>query len=135
MSRMAEAITRRGRRVVTIQLIVLALAAGLALLYSPHAALSAAGGVAVAMLLAWMLRRTMARATELAVESPQQSMNTMYLGAASRFVALLALMAVGLGLLKLDARFMVGAFVAAMIAGVLAARGQDSGRPTDQTTD
>lgn len=132
---MAEAITRRGRRVVTIQLIVLALAAGLALLYSPHAALSAAGGVAVAMLLAWMLRRTMARATELAVESPQQSMNTMYLGAASRFVALLALMAVGLGLLKLDARFMVGAFVAAMIAGVLAARGQDSGRPTDQTTD
>ncbi len=135
MSRMAEAITRRGRRVVTVQLIVLALAAGLALLHSPYAALSAGGGVAVAMLLAWMLRRTMARATELAVESPQQSMNTMYLGAAARFVALLALMAVGLGLLKLDARFMVGAFVAAMIAGVLAARGQDSGRPTDQTTD
>lgn len=135
MSRMAEAITRRGRRVVTIQLIVLALAAGLALLHSPHAAMSAAAGVAVAMLLAWMLRRSMARATELAVESPQQSMNTMYLGAAVRFVALLALMAVGLGLLKLDARFMVGAFVVAMIAGVLAARGQDSGRPTDQTTD
>lgn len=135
MSRMAEAITRRGRRVVTVQLTVLALAVGAALFYSPHAALSAAGGVAVAMLLAWMLRRTMARATELAVESPQQSMNTMYLGAAVRFVALLALMAVGLGLLKLDARFMVGAFVVAMIAGVLAARGQDSGRPTDQTTD
>lgn len=135
MSRMAEAITRRGRRVVTIQLIVLALAAGLALLHSPHAAMSAAAGVAVAMLLAWMLRRSMARATELAVESPQQSMNTMYLGAALRFVALLALMAVGLGLLKLDARFMVGAFVVAMIAGVLAARGQDSGRPTGQTTD
>ncbi|QGT79458.1 hypothetical protein GM160_11550 [Guyparkeria halophila] len=135
MSRMAEAITRRGRRVVTVQLAVLALGAGLALLHSPHAALSAAGGVAVAMLLAWMLRRSMARATELAVESPQQSMNTMYLGAAVRFVALLALMAVGLGLLKLDARFMVGAFVVAMIAGVLAARGQDSGRPTDRTTD
>ncbi|MFN2382008.1 MAG: ATP synthase subunit I [Guyparkeria sp.] len=132
---MAEAITRRGRRVVTIQLIVLALATGLALLHSPFAALSAGAGVVVAMLLAWMLRRTMARATELAVESPQQSMNTMYLGAAMRFLALLALMAVGLGLLKLDARFVVGAFVVAMIAGVLAARGQDSGRPTDQTTD
>lgn len=132
---MAEAITRRGRRVVTVQLIVLLLAVGAAQLHSLHAALSAAGGVAVAMLLAWMLRRTMARATELAVESPQQSMNTMYLGAAVRFVALLALMAVGLGLLKLDARFMVGAFVVAMVVGVLAARGQDSGRPTDQTTD
>ena len=132
---MAEAITRRGRRVVTVQLAVLVLGAGLALLHSPHAALSAVGGVAVAMLLAWMLRRSMARATELAVESPQQSMNTMYLGAAVRFVALLALMAIGLGLLKLDARFMVGAFVVAMIAGVLAARGQDSGRPTDRTTD
>lgn len=135
MSRMAEAITRRGRRVVTLQLIVLALAGGASLVESAHASLSAAGGVVVAMLLAWMLRRTMARATELAVESPQQSMNTMYLGAAVRFVALLALMAVGLGLLKLDARFMVGAFVVALVVGVLAARGQDSGRPTDQTTD
>ncbi len=132
---MAEAITRRGRRVLTLQLIVLALAGGASLVESAHASLSAAGGVVVAMLLAWMLRRTMARATELAVESPQQSMNTMYLGAAVRFVALLALMAVGLGLLKLDARFMVGAFVVALVVGVLAARGQDSGRPTDQTTD
>ena len=132
---MAEAITRRGRRVVTVQSTVLVLGAGLALLHSPHAALSTAGGVAVAMLLAWMLRRTMARATELAVESPQQSMNTMYLGAALRFVSLLVLMAGGLGLLKLDARFMVGAFVVAMVAGVLAARGQDSGRPANRTTD
>ncbi len=130
MSRMAEAITRRGRRVVQVQLALLVLFAGAAFFHSPHAALSAAAGVVVAMVLAWMLRRSMARATELAVESPQQSMNMMYLGAAVRFVALLALMAAGLGLLGLDARFMVGAFVAAMIAGVLAARGQDSGRPT-----
>jgi len=135
MTRMADAITRRGRRVLTVQLIVLAVAVAAAWFHSPHAALSAAAGVAVAMVLAWMLRRSMARATELAVESPQQSMNTMYLGAAARFVALLALMAVGLGMLGLDARFMVGAFVAAMIGGVLAARGQDSGRPTRQTTD
>lgn len=135
MSRMADAITRRGRRVMTVQLIVLAVSVAAAWFYSPHAALSAAAGVVVAMVLAWMLRRSMARATELAVESPQQSMNTMYLGAAARFVALLALMAVGLGMFGLDARFMVGAFVVAMIAGVLAARGQDSGRPTRQTTD
>lgn len=130
MSRMAEAITRRGRRVVQVQLALLVLFAGASFFHSPHAALSAVAGVVVAMALAWMLRRSMARATELAVESPQQSMNMMYLGAVARFVALLALMAVGLGLLALDARFMVGAFVAAMIAGVLAARGQDSGRPT-----
>ncbi|MDG4868335.1 ATP synthase subunit I [Guyparkeria sp. 1SP6A2] len=113
-----------------VQVGLLVLFAGVSVFHSPHAALSAAAGVVVAMVLAWMLRRSMARATELAVESPQQSMNMMYLGAAARFVALLALMAVGLGLLGLDARFMVGAFVAAMIAGVLAARGQDSGRPT-----
>ncbi len=130
MSRMAEAITRRGQRVVQVQVGLLVLFAGASVFHSPHAALSAAAGVVVAMMLAWMLRRSMARATELAVESPQQSMNMMYLGAAARFVALLVLMAVGLGLLGLDARFMVGAFVAAMIAGVLAARGQDSGRPT-----
>lgn len=130
MSRMAEAITRRGRRVVQVQLALLALFAGASFFHSPHAALSAVAGVVVAMVLAWMLRRSMARATELAVESPQQSMNMMYLGAVARFVALLALMAVGLGLLGLDARFMVGAFVIAMIAGALVARGQDSGRPT-----
>lgn len=129
MSRMAEAIGRRGKRVVQVQVVVLLVVGGASLLHSLHAAASAVAGVAVAMFLAWMLRRSMARATELAVESPQQSMNTMYLGAATRFVSLLVLMAVGLGLLGLDARFMVGAFVLAMVAGVLAARGQDSGRP------
>ncbi|MGM0517206.1 MAG: ATP synthase subunit I [Pseudomonadota bacterium] len=132
MSRMAEAIGRRGRRVVQVQLAILLVVGGASLLYSPHAAVSAVAGVAVAMLLAWMLRRTMARATELAVEAPQQSMNTMYLGAATRFVSLLVLMAAGLGLFGLDARFMVGAFVLAMVAGVLAARGQDSGRPATE---
>ncbi len=129
MSRMADAIDRRGRLVVLVQLVALALLGGASLLYSLHAAVSAIAGVLVAMILAWMLRRSMARATELAVEAPQRSMNTMYLGAAMRFVSLLALMAVGLGVLGLDARFMVGAFVLAMIAGVLAARGRDSGRP------
>lgn len=129
MSRMGEAIGRRGRRVVQVQVAILVVVGGASLLHSPHAAVSAAAGVAVAMFLAWMLRRTMARATELAVESPQQSMNTMYLGAAARFVSLLVLMAAGLGLGGLDARFMVGAFVLAMVAGVLAARGRDSGRP------
>lgn len=135
MSRMSEAITRRGRRVTIVQLLVLAIVVGASLLHSPHAALSAAAGVLVAMLLAWMLRRTMARAAEVAVELPRQSMNMMYLGAAVRFMTLLALMAVGLGLFGLDARFMVGAFVAAMIAGVLAPQGQDSGRPTSHMTD
>ncbi|MBN2871595.1 MAG: ATP synthase subunit I [Halothiobacillaceae bacterium] len=135
MTRMAEAITRRGRRVMATHLAVLAIAVVASAFHSAHAALSAAAGVAVAAVLAWMLRRSMARATELAVESPQQSMNTMYLGAAMRFVALLVLMAVGLGAFGLDARFMVAAFVVAMIAGVLAARGQDSGRPPRQTTD
>jgi len=132
MSRMAEAIGRRGQRVVQVQVAVLLVVGGASLLHSPHAALSGAAGVMVAMFLAWMLRRSMARATELAVESPQRSMNTMYLGAATRFVSLLVLMAVGLGLLGLDARFMVGGFVLAMVAGVLAARGRDSGRPVTE---
>lgn len=135
MSRMSEAIIRRGRRVTISQLLVLAAAVLVSLLHSLQAALSAAAGVVVAMLLAWMLRRTMARAAEVAVEAPQQSMNMMYLGAAARFVALLALMAVGLGLFGLDARFMVGFFIAAMIAGVFAAQGQDSGGPTSHTAD
>ena len=132
MSRMAEAIGRRGQRVVQVQVAVLLVVGGASLLHSPHAALSGAAGVMVAMFLAWMLRRSMAGATELAVESPQRSMNTMYLGAATRFVSLLVLMAVGLGLLGLDARFMVGGFVLAMVAGVLAARGRDSGRPVTE---
>ncbi len=129
MSRMADAIDRRGRLVVQVQLVALLLLGGASLVHSLHAALSAVAGVLVAMALAWMLRRSMARATELAVEAPQRSMNTMYLGAAMRFISLLALMAIGLGVLGLDPRFMVGSFVLAMIAGVLAARGRDSGRP------
>jgi ATP synthase protein I len=129
---MAEAIGRRGRRVVQVQSAILLAAGGVSLLHSPHAALSSVAGVAVAMILAWMLRRSMARATELAVEAPQRSMNTMYLGAAVRFVSLLVLMAAGLGLFGFDARFMVAAFVLAMVAGVLAARGRDSGRPATE---
>jgi ATP synthase protein I len=132
---MDEAIRRRGRRVVAVQVGLASIAALAALLDSPLAAASAVAGALVAMVLAWMLRRTMARATELAVESPQQSMNTMYVGAAVRFIALLVLMGLGLGLLELDPPFMVGTFVLVMIGGVLAARGRDSGRPTRETTD
>jgi len=48
MSRMAEAIGRRGQRVVQVQVAVLLVVGGASLLHSPHAALSGAAGVMVA---------------------------------------------------------------------------------------
>lgn len=126
---MAEAITRRGRTVVIIQSALIALMAAASVFISWHAAASLIAGGLIAMLMAWMLRRTMAKATRAAVEDPGASMRMMYVGAGVRFFVLLALMAAAIGLAKFDPLFVVGGFVVALVAGALAAKGQDSGRP------
>ncbi|HHQ69051.1 MAG TPA: ATP synthase subunit I [Halothiobacillaceae bacterium] len=126
---MAEAITRRGRTIVVVQSSLIVLMAVASVFVSLHAATSALAGGLIAMLMAWMLRRTMTRATRAAVEDPGASMRMMYIGAGMRFFVLLALMAFAIGLVDLDPRFVVGGFVVVLVAGVLAAKGQDSGHP------
>lgn len=134
MSKMSAAIAQRGRRVLLAQLVVAALATIAAGLFAGQvAALATVGGTAISVTLMLMLRLTMQRAADIAVEAPQASMNTMYIGAALRFIALLAMFAIALGWLGLAPTWLVGAFVLVMLTGVIAARGKDSGRPASQT--
>ncbi|MGC9456227.1 MAG: ATP synthase subunit I [Halothiobacillaceae bacterium] len=121
---MSEPIRRRGPRILLAQLLVLALAAGAGAIWWDGArALAAAAGGAVSVLLLWMLRVTMQKAAETAAEDPQGSSIRLYIGAGVRFVLLLVLFAVGLGLLRLDPVGMIAGYVVVQAAGVLAAQG------------
>ncbi len=134
MTVMSDGIARRGRTVLAAQLLVAAIAAGAAFWYAGQMALLGVfGGAAIAISLMLVLGYTMRKASELAVESPQNSMNVMYAGAAVRFVLVLVLFGIALGGLKLPALYTVVSFVGVMIVGVVAARGQDSGRPASKT--
>ncbi|MDA3876674.1 MAG: ATP synthase subunit I [Halothiobacillus sp.] len=134
MTIMSDGIARRGRRVLAAQGIATALLVGtLFITQGAHAALGGFGGAVISLILMLMLRLTMQRAADLAVESPSASMNIMYFGAASRFVMLLVLFGLALGWLKLPALYTVGGFVGLMIVGLLATQGSDSGRPASKT--
>ncbi|MFP4155711.1 MAG: ATP synthase subunit I [Halothiobacillaceae bacterium] len=121
---MSEPIRRRGPRILLAQLLVLALAAGAGVVWWDGArALAAAAGGAVSVLLLWMLRVTMQKAAETAAEDPQGSSIRLYVGAGVRFVLLLVLFAIGLGLLGLDPVGMIAGYAVVQAAGVLAAQG------------
>lgn len=126
---MAAAITRRARTIVLTQALLIAIMTLASLLVGVLASVSALVGGLIAMLISWMLRRNMTHATRVAVEDPGKSMRTMYVGAGVRFFVLLGAMAVAIGLGGLEPLYVVGAFVVALVAGALAAKGQDSGRP------
>lgn len=134
MSMMSAGIARRGRQVLEWQLVLTAaVIAAAGILQGAFAAYSAAAGGVISIVLMLMLRLTMQRATEIAVEAPRASMNTMYIGAVLRFVALLVMFVIALGWLKLAPTWVVGAFVLVMLTGLVAARGHDSGRPASHT--
>ena len=131
---MSDGIARRGRVVLIAQLVVGAVPAGLAFVYAGRDSFyGAVGGSLIAITLMLVLGYTMRKASELAVESPQTSMNVMYVGAVVRFVLVLVLFGIALGGLKLSALYTVAGFVGVMIVGVLASRGRDSGRPMSKT--
>jgi len=129
VSVMSEPIRRRGPRILIAQFVVVTLTALLAVFWQglPLAVASIAGG-AVSIVLLLMLRITMQKAAETAAEDPQGSTVRVYIGAGVRFMLLLILFGIGLGLLKLDPVWMIAGYIAAQAAGVLAAQG-DLRRP------
>jgi ATP synthase protein I len=131
---MSEGIARRGQRVLVIQLVIALLAGALSFVLAGAQALNGViGGSIIAIVLMLMLRFTMQKASELAVESPQTSMNIMYVGAVLRFIMLLVMFAIALGGFKLLPAYTVGGFIGIMIVGVIFSRTSDSGRPISKT--
>ncbi len=131
---MSEGIARRGQRVLVIQLLVALVAGALSYALAGAQALNGViGGSIIAIVLMLMLRFTMQKASELAVESPQTSMSIMYVGAVLRFIMVLVMFAIALGGFKLLPTYTVGGFIGIMIVGVVFSRSNDSGRPISKT--
>ncbi len=88
----------------------------------PMEGLAALFGAAVSLLMVWLLRRGVTRATQLAQHDPKRSMLVLYSGAVIRFVLVLALLGLGLGLLNLDPLAVLVGFGLAQFTNIVAAR-------------
>lgn len=86
------------------------------------AALSAIYGGLVCIAATLLLLRGVARATQVAAENPGRSMTILYVGAAQRFLLVLALLGAGLALLKLHPLGVLLGFALAQVSTMLAGR-------------
>ncbi|MGK0674576.1 MAG: ATP synthase subunit I [Halothiobacillaceae bacterium] len=79
------------------------------------------GGL-VSMLLVWLHKRGVRKAEQRAILDPKGSMLVLYVGAVVRFLLLIVLLGVGMGLLKLSALPLFAGFVLAQLGFVVVAR-------------
>jgi len=79
------------------------------------------GGL-VSMLLAWLHKRGVGKAELRAISDPKGSMLVLYVGAVVRFLLLIGLLGVGMGLLKLPALPLFAGFVLAQLGFLVVAR-------------
>ena len=124
MNSVAQQVDAKASRIMTAQLAataIVAIAFGVA--GGGHwSALSAIGGGLTSLCIAWLLRRGVRRASEIALTDQKKSMMILYLGAVQRFVVVIALFALGLGVAKLEPLAMFAGFAAAQIGNFIGAR-------------
>lgn len=124
MNVVAMNIDGRARRVMAAQLIVAAVVAVAAVFaFDTLHGLSVVYGGLVDLVLAMLLGRSVRRAEEVAATDPKRGMTVLYVGAVQRFFLFIAMFAVGLALLRLDAPAVAVGFVAARLAQLVSARG------------
>ncbi len=102
MSKLGADLAAKARRVVIVQLAITAIVALLFLVQGAWDALSAVYGGVASVFLALLSIRGFKRANEHALNDPKKSMLILYIGAVQRFVAVVVLLAIGLGGLKLE---------------------------------
>lgn len=108
------------RRVIGLQIgIGLAVVAGFFTVKDSHAAWSAAYGGGVSLAMSLLLSRGVMLAGRM--QSAKASQAVLYAGAAARFVLVLALLTVGLAVLKLAPLPVVIGFIAVQLGFMLAA--------------
>lgn len=88
------------------------------------AAISALFGMGTALVIAAVLGYGVIRADRIAIEQPKRSMMIIYFGAAQRFVLVIALFMIGLGLLKLNPMAMAATFGLTQLAYAINLRKQ-----------
>lgn len=115
-----------GRRILLIQSLVgVVVVAGFFIAQGASAAGAAAYGVGVGMVVAVLLARSVRRAQALAatsVQSARHGVVLLYLGAVQRFLVVLILFGVGLGLWKLSPLAVIVGFFCAQLAYLLGKR-------------
>ncbi len=134
MSKLGADLAAKARRVVMVQSATTAVVALLFLIQGQWEALSAAYGGLASICLALLSIRGFKRANEHALADPKRSMLILYIGAVQRFVAVVVLLAIGLGGLKLQAMAVFVGFALAQASYLMgvrdgAAKAKATGRP------
>ncbi len=134
MSKLGADMAAKARRVVIVQLVTSTIVALLFLIQGQWEALSAFYGGLASIFLALLSIRGFKRANEHALTDPKRSMLILYIGAVQRFVAVVVLLAIGLGSLKLDAMAVFIGFALAQASYLMGVRDGDAkakaaGRP------
>ena len=102
MRHAGEILSQGIRRVLVSQIVLTLLTAGAAFaLLGSAAALAALYGVGVALMSTWLLGRRVSRTPEIARQGDTGSQLALYAGVLPRFIVTLALLAAGIGWLKL----------------------------------
>ncbi len=126
MNNIDKGLTGKARRVVVIQLLMTLLVAvvffGVSAEEKLWEALSAGYGGLSSVVLALISIKGFKRANALALSDPKQSMIILYIGAVVRFAAVIVLLGIGLGLLKLNAMAVFIGFALAQASYLMGVR-------------
>lgn len=123
MNPAVEAVEARAKKTLVVQLASgLASSVGFMLYADAWAAISAFSGAVVSILLLLLLRHGVKRAAEIAQYDQKRSMLILYLGAAQRFILILVLFALGLGVVNFDPLAMFVGFFLAQLGNLINAR-------------
>ena len=131
----------KARRVVVVQLLVTAIVAAVFFTAGVFAsgagdgsvrdALSALYGGLASVLLALISIKGFKSANEFALSDPKKSMMILYIGAVVRFAVVIAVLGIGLGLLKLEPMAVLIGFVLAQISYLMGVRDRKATRNPD----
>lgn len=124
MNSVTQQVDANANRIMAVQLAATALVAAAFGLAGGGgwSALSAASGGLTSLCIVWLLRRGVRRASEIALSNQSKSMMILYLGAVQRFVVVLALFALGLGVARLEPLAMFVGFAVAQVGNFIGAR-------------
>ncbi len=123
MDTVANQVLVNARKVVVLQIIIAGIAAGVfGVIQGGWPAVSALFGGLISVSTSWLLRRGVIKANEIAQEDPKRGMIALYVGAVQRFVLVLALLGLGLGLLEMQPFATVTGFGAAQVAYAIVMR-------------
>jgi len=121
----AQELILKTRRVIGLQMLAgLLVAVGFSITYTPWHGLSVLYGTMISMLSAWWLSRGVSQAGARAQQG-RSGEAVLYIGAALRFIMVLALFVIGLALIKLEPVATVVGFIVAQLAFVIVGNWRD----------